>query len=112
MLKSLVVTTRDIGQIESSFPISINQAVAQEIDSIATKQQLQVEVLINEILEQYIASQHMVKKQGGATFLLSLAGMFTSGASSVSENVHATVADFILNKHKENPFTPTTYFYS
>ena len=102
MSKSLVVTTRgDLGQLESSFPISINQAVAQGIDSIATKRQMKVEILINEILEQYIASQHIVKKQSGAAFLLSLAGMFDSGASSVSENVRAIVTDFILNKHEE-----------
>ena len=36
MSKSLVVITRgNLGQIESSFPISINQAVAQRIDSMA-----------------------------------------------------------------------------
>ncbi|MCD4738560.1 MAG: hypothetical protein K8R89_04800 [Anaerolineae bacterium] len=100
MSKSLVVTTKgNLGQIESSFPISINQTIAQRIDSIATKRQMKVEILINEILEQYIASQHIVKKQSGAAFLLSLAGMFNSGASSVSENVHAIVTDFILNKH-------------
>lgn len=104
MSKSLVVTTRgNLGQIESSFPISINQAVAQRIDSIATKRQMKVGILINEILEQYIASQHIVKKQSGAAFLLSLAGMFNSGVSSVSENAHAIVTDFILNKHEEKP---------
>ena len=104
MSKSLVVTTkRNRGQTGSSFPVRINQAVAQEIDSIATKQQMKVEVLVNEILEQYIASQHFVKKQSGAAFLLSLAGMFNSGANSVSENVHAIVTDLILNKHGEMP---------
>jgi hypothetical protein len=62
-----------------------------------------VEILINEILEQYIASQPFVKKPSGAAFLLSLAGMFNSGASSASENVRAIVTDFILEKHRGKP---------
>lgn len=104
MSKSLVVTTKgNLGQTGGSFSVRINQAVAQEIDSIAMKQQMQVEVLVNEILEQYIASQHFVKKQSGVAFLLSLAGIFNSGANSISENVHAIVNDFILNKHEEKP---------
>ena len=102
MSNSRVVTNKEnLGQTENSFPIRINQAVAQEIDSIAAKQQTKAEILINEILEQYITNQRFAKKQNGAAFLLSLAGMFNSGASNISENVHDIVSDFVLNKHGE-----------
>jgi len=104
MSESLVVTTkRNPGQTEGSFPVRIGQAVAQEIDSIATKRQIKVEVLINEILERYIINQSLAKKRNGTTFLLSLAGMFNSGVSSASENVRAIVTDFILNQQGEKP---------
>jgi len=97
MSKSLVVEGSP-GQPEGSFPVRISQDVAQGIDSIATKRQVKVGSLINEILAQYIASQSFARKQSGAAFLLSLAGMFNSGVSSTSENVHAMVTDFVLKK--------------
>jgi predicted transcriptional regulator len=108
MSKTPAVTTQSSPrQMEASFPVRIDQAVAQEIDAIATKRQIKVETLINEILEQYVAdhvADHVaIKKQSGAAFLLSLAGMFNSGERDTSENVHAIVADFILEKHKEKP---------
>ncbi len=104
MSESLVVNTKgNLGQTEGSFPVRISQAVAQEIDSIATKRQVKVEVLINEILERYIVNQFLAKRRNGTAFLLSLAGMFNSGASSASENVRAIVTDFILNQQGEKP---------
>ncbi|MBC8448902.1 MAG: hypothetical protein H8D78_14245 [Chloroflexi bacterium] len=102
MSKSLVVK-RSLGQTEDPFPVRISQDVAQSIDSIATKRQVKVESLINEILAQYIARQSFAKKQSGAAFLLSLAGMFNSGTSNTSENVHAIVTDFVLKKQGEKP---------
>ena len=99
MSEPLVVTTKgNLGQTEGSSPVRISQAVAQEIDSIATKRQVKVEVLINEILERYIVNQFLAKRRNGTDFLLSLAGMFNSGVSSASENVRAIVTDFILNQ--------------
>ncbi len=80
MSKSLVVTK---GSLEST--IKLNPAVAQEIDSIAAERQVEVETLVNEILEQYVASQSVAKEQGGVAFLLSIAGMFDSGAGSASD---------------------------
>lgn len=104
MSESLIVTTKgNIGQPEGPFPVRISQAVAQEIDSIATKRQIKVEVLINEILERYIVSQSPAKRQNGTAFLLSLAGTFNSGVSSASENVRAIVTDFILNQQGKKP---------
>ena len=104
MSESLVVTTKgDLGQTEGSFPVRISQAVAQEIDSIATKRQIKVETLVNEILERYIVSQSLAKRRNGTAFLLSLAGMFNSGVSSASENVRAIVTDFILSQQEEKP---------
>jgi hypothetical protein len=99
MSEPLVVTTKgNLGQTEGSSPVRISQAVAQEIDSIATKRQVKVGVLINEILERYIVNQFLAKRRNGTAFLLSLAGMFNSGVSSASENVRAIVTDFILNQ--------------
>lgn len=91
MSQQLTTTTNNI-------PIRINQAIAQGIDAIATRRQMKVEILINEILKQYVVNQPSAKKQDGATFLLSLAGMFNSGTSNTSENVHSIVADFILKE--------------
>jgi hypothetical protein len=76
----------------------MSQVTAQAMDSIAAKRQVRVEVLVSEALEQVIASQSFTKKQSGAAFLLSLAGMFNSGDSDVSENVQPIVADFLLKK--------------
>jgi len=103
MSKSLLVpTTRgSSGQTDGPFPIKISQATAQAMDSIAAKRQVRVEVLVNEALEQVIANQSFAKKQSGAAFLLSLAGMFDSGDSNVSENVQPIVADFLLKKQEE-----------
>ncbi len=82
MSKSLVATKGSLGPT-----IRINPAVAQEIDSIAAERQVKMEILVNEILERYVASQSVAKKRGGAAFLLSLAGMFDSGAGSASDGV-------------------------
>ncbi|MCK4590110.1 MAG: hypothetical protein KAT86_00045 [Candidatus Latescibacteria bacterium] len=59
-----------------------------------------MEVLVSEALEQVIACQPFTKKQSGAAFLLSLAGMFDSGVGNVSENVQPIVADFLLKKQR------------
>ena len=84
MSESLVVNTKgNPGQTEGSFPVRISQAVAQEIDSIATKRQTKVEVLINEILERYIVNQSLAKRRNGTAFLLSLAGMFNSSEKRI-----------------------------
>ena len=96
MSKPLVATKGSLGPT-----VRINPAVAQEIDSIAAERQVKVEILVNEILERYVASQPAAKKQSGAAFLLSIAGMFDSGASNASENVRPIVADFLLEKHGE-----------
>ncbi len=98
MSESLIVTTKGSSERKGSFPVKINQALAQEIDLIAAKRQVKVEALINEILEQYIARRSLSKEQDGAAFLLSLAGMFSSGASDTSESVHSIVTDFILKQ--------------
>jgi len=94
-------TNNNLAYTESDLFIKINQTVAQKIDSIATQRQVKMEILINEILEQYIAHQHLPAPQTGATFLLSLAGMFSAETSDTSENVHAMVTDFILSNHGE-----------
>ncbi len=94
---SIRSTERNFGHIEDSFPVRINQIVAQEIDSIAEKRQIDAEILVNEILERYIIAQSRPKKQNGTDFLLSLAGIFDSGGSNASENVSAIVSDFMLN---------------
>jgi hypothetical protein len=91
MSKSLVVTKGTLGPT-----VRINPAVAEEIDSIAAERQVKMEILVNEILERYVASQSVTKKQDGVAFLLSIARMFDSGASNASENVRAIVTDFLL----------------
>jgi len=104
MSESLIVTSKgNSGQARSSFPIKINQTLAQEIDLIATKRQVKAEALVNEILEQYVTRQSLSKKPSGVAFLLSLAGMFSSGASDTSESVHSIVTDFILKQQGKNP---------
>ena len=104
MSESLIVTTKgSSGRAKGSFPVKINQALAQEIDLVAAKRQVKVETLINEILEQYIVRRSFSKGQDGAAFLLSLAGMFSSGASDTSESVHSIVTDFILKQQGKSP---------
>ena len=99
MSKSLIVTTEgNLGQTKGSFLIKISQALAQEIDLIAAKRQVKAETLINEILEQYVTRQSLSKKPSEAAFLLSLAGMFSSGASDTSKSVHTIVTDFVLKR--------------
>ncbi len=102
MSRSLVVPTTqgNPGQTGGPFPIRMSQATAQAMDSIAAKQQVRLEALVSEVLEEYIASQSFAKRQSGAAFLLSLAGMFNSGIGNVSENVQPIVADFLLKKQR------------
>jgi protein involved in polysaccharide export with SLBB domain len=86
------------GQTQDSFSVQISQDIAQEIGRIAARRKVEVDVLVNEILEQYVAGQ--AKRPGRAAFLLSLAGMFSSEASDTSENVDTIVTDLILKKQK------------
>ncbi len=88
-------------QQSNSFSVRLDQDIARGIDSIAARRQIQREALINEILKQYIVRHAPDQVQNGSEFLLSLAGMFDSGANAASENVEAIVTDFILEKHKE-----------
>lgn len=99
-IMKVVVTTESFGRQGSFFPVKISQDIAQDIVSIAAKRQVRMENLVHEIFEQYIARQSWTKKQSGAAFLLSLAGMFDSGTSDTSENVQTIVTDFILKKQK------------
>ena len=80
MSKSLVATKGSLG-----LTVRINSTIAQKINSIAAERQVEMETLVNEILEQYVASQSVAKEQGGAAFLLSIAGMFDSGAENASD---------------------------
>ncbi len=82
MSKTLVVAKENLGPT-----VRIDPSVAQEIDSIAAERQVKVEILVNEILARYVASQSVAKKQGGVAFLLSIAGMFDSGAGNASDEV-------------------------
>jgi hypothetical protein len=101
MSESLVITTEgEFGR--GSYPVKISQTVANKIDIIATERQVKVETLINEILEQYVTGQSPSKKQGGAAFLLSLAGMFSSGLGDTSASVRTVVADFITKKQGQS----------
>lgn len=102
MSREFVITTKENSEpLTHPFPVRISQMAAQRLNAIATARQVKVGVLINEILEQYIAEQCPITQQSGAEFLLSLAGMFSSGESDTSENVHPIVTDFISDKHKE-----------
>ncbi len=94
-----IMTDANFKRDKSPFPVKINTEIAQEIDSIATRQQMRVEVLINEVLSQFVLSQSDTTKQSGAAFLLSIAGVFDSGTTDTSENVRDIVRDFILQKH-------------
>ena len=96
----IINTERKFGHTENSFPIMINQTIAKKIDSIAAKRQTDTEILVNEILERYIIAHSHSKKQNGADFLLSLAGMFDSEENNASENVSNIVSDFILNQQR------------
>lgn len=81
--------------------VKIQDGTAHKLALIAANRQIKPEVLVNEILERYIASQYPVQEQSGATFLLSIAGMFNSGPNDTSEHVDAIVTDFILQKYRE-----------
>ena len=103
MSKMLIVSTEgDAEQTQEVFSVKINPDLAQEITLMAV-QSVKVETLITEMLEQYVANRPLTTKSGGAAFLLSLAGMFNSGANRASENVRAVVTDFILRKHGKEP---------
>jgi len=79
----------------------ISDHTARQIALLAAKRQKTPEVLVNEILEQYIVSQSMAQEQSGTAFLLSIAGMFDSGPNGTSEHVHPIVTDSILHKHRD-----------
>ena len=81
--------------------LQIPDNTARQIALLAAKRQKSPEVLINEILDQYIISQSMAQEQSGTAFLLSIAGMFDSGPNDTSERVHPAVADSILHKHRD-----------
>lgn len=82
----------------STTTINLTPAVAEAIGKLATEKQTETDALVNEILEQYVLT-HPVQSSSHADFLLSMAGMFDSGQTDTSENVEATVKEFILQKH-------------
>lgn len=81
--------------------LRISDDTARQIAMLAAKRQKSPDVLVNEILDQYIVSQSMAQEQSGTAFLLSIAGMFDSGPNDTSEKVHPVVADSILHKHRD-----------
>ena len=86
-----------------SCSVELNPSVAQKINDIAARRRMQVALLVNEILEQYLASRPVAPKSDSAAFLLSLGGMFQSGTSDTSENVHAIVSDFLKDSKRGKP---------
>ncbi len=53
---------------------------------------------VNEF-EPHTSQAALARKQSDTKFLLGIAGMFSSGSSDTSENVHEIVADAILKKY-------------
>jgi hypothetical protein len=103
MNTSIVTQPRRNSHKGRTLTVKLRQDVAQAIGELATRRQLQTEVLVNEILEQHIQAQLMAPKSSSAAFLLSIAGMFNSGIEDTSENVRLVVTDFILQKHPGPP---------
>ncbi|NOX64078.1 MAG: hypothetical protein GXP42_19400 [Chloroflexi bacterium] len=100
MSKPSAVTTEIFEKKNPS--VKLDQAIAREIGSIAAKQNVRPETLVNEILQQYILRHYSGEEQRGSEFLLSLAGMFDTEANAVSENVETIVTNFISSKNEES----------
>lgn len=80
-------------------PVNIRFDILRQIDGIAEQQQIQPELLINTILEQYVSAQSVPQPSRSGAFLLSIAGMFDSGANTASEHVSDTLKESILQKY-------------
>jgi hypothetical protein len=81
--------------------VNIGDDVARKIAVLATKRQKNPELLVNEILEQYVMTQSLAQEERGTAFLLSIAGMFDSGPNDNSEQVQTLMTDSILRKYQE-----------
>jgi len=74
--------------------INLQQDTLQKMILLATERRIELDALVNEILEQYLTTQPIVKHKNDPAFLLSMAGMFESDVSNSSEIVNKIVADF------------------
>jgi len=80
--------------------VNIRDDVAQKIARLAAKRQMKPEVLINKVLDTYVANESLAQEQSGTAFLLSVAGMFDSGPNDTSEHVRTIVTDSIVQKFR------------
>ena len=80
--------------------INIRQDLLQKICLIAEQQHLKAERLVNSILEQYLQNiPSPVQPSQDASFLLSIAGMFSGNEGDASEHVQEIVRDCIEKKY-------------
>jgi hypothetical protein len=76
--------------------INIRQDILQQICFIAEQQHLKAERLVDSILEQYLQNlPSPVQSSQDASFLLSMAGMFSGNEGDTSEHVQEIVSDCI-----------------
>ena len=82
--------------------INIRQDLLQKICLVAEQQHLKAERLVNSILEQYLQNiPSPVQPSQDASFLLSIAGMFSGNEGDASEHVQEIVSDYIAGKHAQ-----------
>jgi hypothetical protein len=82
--------------------VNIRQDILQKICLIAEQQHLKAERLIDAILEQYLQNFPVpapAQPSPDASFLLSIAGMFSGNEGDASEHVQEIVSDYIAGKH-------------
>ena len=80
-------------------PITIRADILAQIGGIAEQEHIQLDTFVNTILEQYLREHIAPKPSRDAAFLLSLGGMFNSGNTTASEQVHELVRDVIVKKY-------------
>ena len=84
--------------------VNIRQDILQKICFIAEQQHLKAERLVNAILEQYLQNLPVPapsQPSPDASFLLSIAGMFSGKEGDASEHVQEIVSDYIAEKHAQ-----------
>ncbi|MGX9728380.1 MAG: hypothetical protein ACTFAK_14020 [Candidatus Electronema sp. VV] len=82
--------------------INIRQDLLQKICLVAEQQHLKAERLVSSILEQYLQNfPASAPPSPDASFLLSMAGMFSGNEGDASEHVQEIVSDYIAGKHAQ-----------
>ena len=80
--------------------VNIRDDMAQKSTRLAARHEMKPEVLINRVLDTYIANQSLGKERSGTAFLLSVAGMFDFGPNDTSERVQTIAAGSVSQKHR------------